>query len=70
MLGGGFGAKHPKLDQIKFLEDGLLKYLKWYGLFKGPCHFKFFTGYNPQILLGSFLNTLSHFMFPLNSKHK
>ena len=27
---------------------------------KGPYPFKFFKGYLPQILLGSFLNTLSH----------
>ena len=33
------------------------KYLKWYGL---PNHFKFFKGSLPQILLGPFLNTLTH----------
>ena len=33
------------------------KNLKWYGL---PNHFKFFKGSLPQILLGPFLNTLTH----------
>ena len=42
-----------------------LKNVKWYGLSKQttlnrPYHFKFFKGCLPQILLGLFLNTLSH----------
>ena len=28
-----------------------------------PYHFKFFKGYLPQILIGPFLNTLSHMSF-------
>ena len=30
-------------------------------------HFKFFKGYLPQILLGPFLNTLTHFIPPLHN---
>ena len=36
------------------------KNLKGYGLLSRPYHFKFFKGCLPQILLGPFLNTLSH----------
>ena len=36
-----------------------LKNLKWYGLLY---HFKFFKGWLPQILLGPFLNSLSHIL--------
>ena len=38
------------MDQAKFLEESLGR----------PYHFKFFKGCLPQILLGPFLNTLSH----------
>ena len=37
-----------------------LNKLKWYGLYNRPYHFKSFKGRFPQILLGLFLNTLSH----------
>ena len=39
-----------------------LKNLQWYGLPSRPYYFKFFKGCLPQILLGSFLNTLTHFI--------
>ena len=42
-----------------------LKNLKWYGLPKQTYHSRFFKGCLPQILLGPFLNTLSHIIsFP------
>ena len=37
-----------------------LKSLKGYDWQRRPCPFKFFKGRHPQILLGPFLNTLSH----------
>ena len=40
----------------------LLKNLKWYGLFKQTISLQIFKGCLPQILLGRFLNTLSHLL--------
>ena len=40
-----YGTKYLKMDQVEFVVKH---------------HFKFFKGSRPQILLGSFLNTLSH----------
>ena len=37
-----------------------LKNLNWYVFLSRSYRFKFFKGYLPQILLGPFLNTLSH----------
>ena len=53
------------MDQVKLVEDSLQKILLWYGLLKQiyymvHYHLKLFKGYLPQILLGPFLNTLSH----------
>ena len=48
-----------KMDQIKFVEDNLC--------LNRPYPFKFCKGCLPQILLGSFLNTLSHVNHPLSS---
>ena len=43
------------MDQVKFVEDSLSDRIR-------PYHFKLFKGYLPQILLGSFLNNLTHIM--------
>ena len=50
------------MDQVKFVEDNYLK--NWGGMvcLSRSHSFKFFKDCLPQILLGPFLNTLSHFM--------
>ena len=45
MQSTSYGTKYSRMDQIKFVEGTL---------------YKFFKGCLPQILLGPFLNTLSH----------
>ena len=40
-------VKDSRVEQVKFVEGR-------------PCHFKFFKGCFPQIILGPFLNTLTH----------
>ena len=58
-LTSSFKIKYWKMDQVKFLEDSLWKICR-----RGrPYPFKFFKGCLPQILLGLFFNTLSHFFF-------
>ena len=49
------GSRYSKMDQVKFVEDSLSDRIR-------PYHFKLFKGYLPQILLGSFLNNLTHIM--------
>ena len=41
----------------------LAQVFKCFFYLSGPYHFKFFKGCLPQILLGSFLNTLNHMIF-------
>ena len=45
-----FGSRYSRMEQLKFVED-------WQSR---PYHFKFFKGCLPQILLGPFLNSLTH----------
>ena len=57
-----YGTKYSRMDQEKLVED------KWHDLsdmvyLSRPYHFKFFKGSLPQILLGPFLNTVSHIGF-------
>ena len=56
-----FETKYLRMDQVKSVEDSLWKIWS----FSRPYHFpfKFFKGYLPQVLLGPFLNTLSHLLF-------
>ena len=54
-----YWTKYSRMDQIKFVEDNLC--------LNRPYPFKFCKGCLPQILLGSFLNTLSHINHPLSS---
>ena len=54
-----YGTKYSRMDQVKFVEDNLLKNMKWYGLPKRKQTISL-QGYLPQILLGPVLNTLSH----------
>ena len=49
-----------KMDQVKFVKDSLYKIWKNVVCLSRPYPFKLFKGYLTQILLGPFLNTLSH----------
>ena len=48
------------MDQVNFVEDSLQKFEEVWSAFSRSYPFKFFKGCLPQILLGPFLNTLSH----------
>ena len=48
---GSFGSRYLRIDQVKFVEGR-------------PYHFK---GCLPQILLGPFLNTLTHLRYPFTT---
>ena len=54
------GTKYSRMDQVKFVEDGLQK--NWSNI---VCYVKFFKGWLPQNSLGPFLNTLSQVSFSL-----
>ena len=58
---GSFGKKYSRMDQVKFVEDSLQKRWRDMVCLSRSYHFKFSKGCLPQILLGPFLNTLSHF---------
>ena len=61
-----YGTKYSRKGQVKFAEGSLYKKLKGYDLPKADhTPFKFFKGCLPQILLGPFLNTLSHLLLML-----
>ena len=55
-LGIIHGTKYSRMDQINFFWD--IAFVK-----DRPYPFKFFKGCLPRILIGPFLNTLSHMMF-------
>ena len=55
-----YGTKYSRMDQVKFVEDSLYKIRKDMVCLGRPYPFNFFKGCLPQILLGPFLNTLSH----------
>ena len=48
------------MDQVKFVEDSFKKFERVWSALSRPYPFRFFKGYFPEILLGTFLNTLSH----------
>ena len=52
-----FGSRYSRMDQANFVEDSLYSSRLY--------HFKFFKGCYPQILLCTFLNTLTYFWVPL-----
>ena len=52
-----FGSRCSRIDQANFVEDSLYS--------SRLDHFRFFKGCLPQILLCTFLNTLTHFWVPL-----
>ena len=55
-----YGSRYSRMNRIKFVEDSLKKYKVIRSAYGRPYHFIFFKGCLPQILLGSFLNTLTH----------
>ena len=55
-----YGTKYSRMDQVNLVEDSLLKIWTDMACFNRSYPFKFFKGWLPQILLGPFLNTLSH----------
>ena len=66
------GTLYSRMDQVKFLEDGLYKIEGVWSALGRPYPIKFFKGCLPQIFLGPFLNTLSQmldFHRPFGVKH-
>ena len=55
-----YGTKWSRMDQVKYVEDSLLKIWSDMVYLSRPHHFKFFKGCLLQISLGPFLNILSH----------
>ena len=55
-----FGSRYSRMDRVKFVEDSLYKIWSVMACLSRPYHFKFFKGYLPQVLLGPFLNSLTH----------
>ena len=58
-----FESKYSSLDQVKFIEDNLYEIWRDMVCLSRLYSFKFFKGSLSQILLGPFLNTLSHLMY-------
>ena len=50
-------SRYSRMNEVKLVEDSHWSFMVCLGR---PCHFKFFKGFLPQILLGSFLNTVVH----------
>ena len=61
---GSFGKKYSRMDQGKFVEKSLWKIWRDVVCLSRSYPFKFCKDYLPQILLGPFLNTLSHLEQP------
>ena len=55
-----YKTKYSRMDQVKFVEDSLWRIGRDMVWLSRPYPFKFFKGCLLQILLGPFLNTLSH----------
>ena len=55
-----YGSRYSRLDQVKFVEDSLLKTWSDMVCQSKPYHFEFFKDFLPQILVGPFLNILTH----------
>ena len=56
------GTKYWRMDQIKFVEDSLLKSWRDMVCLSRPYPRKFFKGCLPQILLDPFLNTMAQIL--------
>ena len=58
------------MDYVKFVEDSLWKIWSIMVCLGSPYQFKFFKGCLPQILLDSFLNTLTHITLVVPQKDR
>ena len=58
-------SRYSRMDQVKFVEDSLFEEGIMVSLNR-PYHFKFFKGCLPQVLLGPFLNTLTHIVIKVS----
>ena len=58
-------SRYSRMDRVKFVEDSLFEEGMMVSLNR-PYHFKFFKGCLPQILLGPFLNTLTHILIKVS----
>ena len=68
-----YGAKYSRMQQVKSVEDSLIKFLKnlksmvcW----GKPYHFRYFKGYLPKTLLGPFLNPLPNILVTFRSRQR
>ena len=57
---GIYGSRYSRTDEVKFVEDSLSNIWRNMVCLSRPYSFKFYKGYLLQILLGPFMNTLSH----------
>ena len=57
-----YGTKYSRMDQLKFLGDSFQKIWRDMLCLSRSYLSKCFEGYLPQVLLGLFLNTLTHFL--------
>ena len=55
-----YWTRYSGMNQVKFVETAFKKFEGVWSASSRPYHFKYFKGGLPQILLGPFLNTLSH----------
>ena len=53
------GTKYSRVEQVKSVDDSLLKIRSDVVCLSRPYHLKIFKGCLPQILLSPFLNTLT-----------
>ena len=58
-----YETRYSRMDQVKFVEDNLLKIWSDMARLRRPYYFRFFKGCFPRILLGPFLNALTHLLF-------
>ena len=58
-----FGSRYSRMDQVKFVEDSLKKIWSDFVCLGRPYHFKFYKGCILLILLGPFVNTLTHLIY-------
>ena len=58
-------SRYSRMDQVKFVEDSLFEEGIMVSLNR-PYHFKFFKGCLPQVLLGPFLNSLTHIVIKVS----
>ena len=63
-----FGSRYSRMEQVKVVEDSLYKVWSDIVCLGRSYHFKIFKGSLTQILLGPFLNTLTHLIVTFHLK--